>query len=90
MWRVAPPKIAQDLTNFIDDNIGHVPVDILMLVLGSWIAFFGLHGVLLPGPQLAFDRDGIRYFRFGRQTVPWDAIQQIRFVERWRTSLLRS
>jgi len=84
------PKIARDLTNFLDEEIGYVPVDIAMLVLGAWIVFFGLHGVLLQGPQLAFDREGVRYFRFGRQTIPWQAIQQIRFIERRRTALLRA
>jgi hypothetical protein len=84
------PKIARDLSNFLDQEVGHLPVDIAMLVLGGWIVFFGLHGVLLKGPQLAFDKHGIRYFRFGRQTIPWEAIQQIHYVERRRTSLLRA
>jgi len=83
------PQPVQDLTNFLDREVGYLPIDMLMLALGGWILFFGLHGVLLNGPQLYFDKDGIRYFRFGYQTIPWNAIQQIRFVDRRRAALLR-
>jgi hypothetical protein len=83
------PQPVQDLTDFMDREVGYLPIDLLMLAVGGWILFFGLHGVLLNGPQLYFDKDGIRYFRFGYQTIPWDAIQQIRFVDRRRAALLR-
>lgn len=82
--------IVEDMNRFMDENIGRVPIDFLMLALGAWIAFFGLDGVLHRGPQLSFDERGIRYFRFGQQIIPWEAIEQIRFIHRRRTSLLRS
>jgi len=83
-------EIVEDLNRFMDQNIGRLPIDFLMLALGAWIAFFGLDGVLHRGPQLSFDERGIRYFRFGKQLIPWEAIEQIHFIQRRRTSLLRS
>ncbi len=82
--------VIRDMNLFMDQVIGRLPIDLLMLSLGAWIAFFGLHGVLHRGPQLRFGPDGVYYFRFGQQTIPWDAFAQVRFVNRRRTSLLRS
>ena len=80
----------RDVNQFMDQVIGRLPIDLLMLSLGAWIGFFGLHGVLHRGPQLRFGPDGVYYFRFGEQTIPWDALAQVRFITRRRTSLLRS
>ncbi len=82
--------VIRDMNRFIDQVIGRLPIDFLMLSVGAWIAFFGLHGVFHRGPQLKFDPDGIYYFRFGEQTIPWSALAHVRFVNRRRTSLLRS
>lgn len=82
--------LVEDLNRLMDENIGRVPIDLMIFALGAWIAFFGLDGVLHRGPQLSFDESGIRYFRFGRQTIPWEAIEKINFIQRRRTSLLRS
>ena len=83
-------QVIENLNRFLDEQIGRVPIDFFMLALGAWIAFFGLDGVLHRGPQLSFGPDGIRYFRFGNQIIPWDAFEHIRFIDRRRTSLLRS
>lgn len=88
--RFKSTEVIEDLNRFMDEKIGRLPIDFLMLALGAWIAFFGLDGVLHRGPQLSFDERGIRYFRFGQQIIPWGAIEQINFVQRRRTSLLRS
>ena len=83
-------QVIVNMNRFMDEQIGRMPIDYLMLALGAWIAYFGLHGILLKGPQLRFDAEGIYYFRFGEQTIPWGALNNIRFVNRRRTSLLRS
>ena len=92
--REGPPQAqSQALENanrVIDEYIGQKPVDYIILVLGAWIVFFGLHGVLHRGPQLAIDDDGLLYFRFGRQTIPWDEIADIKFIGRRRTAIIRS
>ncbi len=80
----------EDFNRFLDEGIGRRNIDFFMLAIGAWIAFFGLDGVLCRGPQLSFGPDGLRYFRFGRQVLPWSAFNHVNFVQRRRTSLLRS
>ena len=83
-------QVIENLNRFLDEQIGRVPIDFFMLAIGAWIAFFGLDGVLCRGPQLSFGPDGLRYFRFGRQVLPWSAFAHVNFIQRRRTSLLRS
>lgn len=83
-------RMVENMNRFMDESIGRLPIDLLILALGAWVAFFGLDGVLHRGPQLSFDAQGIRYFRFGRQLIPWSAIEKVDFIGRRRTSLLRS
>ncbi len=80
----------EDFNRFLDDGIGRRNIDFFMLAIGAWIAFFGFDGVLCRGPQLYFNADGVRYFRFGRQVIPWKAFKHVNFIQRRRTSLLRS
>ncbi|MDP6706447.1 MAG: hypothetical protein QF893_08910 [Alphaproteobacteria bacterium] len=88
--KLVESEVITGLNRFMDQAIGRLPIDLLMLSLGGWITFFGLHGVLHRGPQLRFGPDGVYYFRFGEQTIPWEAFVQIQFISRRRTSLLRS
>ncbi len=83
-------KAIEDFNRFLDEGIGRHNIDLFMLAIGSWITFFGLDGILWRGPQLHFDAKGLRYFRFGRQVIPWDAFKHVNFIQRRRTSLLRS
>ena len=78
------------LNKFTDQIFGQRTVDFLIMAIGGWILFFGLDAARRRGPQLRFGPEGLNYFRFGAQTIPWDAFERINFIPRRRMALLRA